>query len=316
MRRSIRIGTRGSQLALTQSRWVQACLQRHHPQLEVELVTITTSGDRFVEQPLSAIGGKGLFVKEIEEALRADSIDCAVHSMKDVPGELATGLTIAAVPAREDPRDVLISHDGVHLEALPRNARVGTSSLRRMALVRAARGDLEVGDLRGNVDTRLRRLAHGDFDAIVLAYAGLRRLGIQPSGMVFFDPRRFIPAIGQGALAIESRADETTELLAPLDNAVTRLAVTAERAFLARAGGSCRTPLAAHATVYDNTLEMRALIASPDGRQVVRGERRSPVAAAAALGTELAEELLARGGAEILQALGISSTGAHNQQGK
>lgn len=313
MRRSIRIGTRGSQLALTQSRWVQACLQRQHLPLEVELVTITTSGDRFVEQPLSAIGGKGLFVKEIEEALRAGSIDCAVHSMKDVPGELAPGLTIAAVPAREDPRDVLITRDGVHLEALPRGARLGTSSLRRMALVRAARGDLEVTDLRGNVDTRLRKLARGDFDAIVLACAGLRRLGIQPSGMALLDPQQFIPAIGQGALAIESRTDETTELLAPLDDAATRLAVMAERGFLARAGGSCRTPLAAHATVHENTLEMRALIASPDGRQVVRGERRSSVATAAALGTELAEELLARGGAEILQALGISSTGAHNQ---
>jgi hydroxymethylbilane synthase len=269
------------------------------------LVTITTSGDRFVEQPLSTIGGKGLFVKEIEEALRADSIDCAVHSMKDVPGEVAPGLTIAAVPAREDPRDVLVSQDGVHLEALPRHARVGTSSLRRTALVRAARGDLEVGDLRGNVDTRLRRLARGDFDAIVLASAGLQRLGIRPSGMVFLDPGRFIPAIGQGALAIESRADETTVLLAPLDDAVTRLAITAERAFLTRAGGSCRTPLAAHATIYDNTLEMRALIASPDGHQVVRGERRGSVTAATALGTQLAEELLARGGVEILQALGV-----------
>jgi hydroxymethylbilane synthase len=309
VRRSIRIGTRGSQLALAQSRWVQACVQRHHPHLEVELVTITTSGDRFVERPLSAIGGKGLFVKEIEEALRADAIDCAVHSMKDVPGELAPGLTIAAVPAREDPRDVLISHGGVHLDALPRSARVGTSSLRRTALVRAARSELEVGDLRGNVDTRLRRLARGDFDAIVLAYAGLRRLDLHPSGMVFLDFRHFIPAIGQGALAIESRADETTELLAPLDDAVTRLAVTAERAFLTRAGGSCRTPLAAHATVYDSTLEMRALIASPDGRQVVRGERRSPATAATALGTHLAEDLLARGGAEILQALGVHEHG-------
>ena len=306
MRRSIRIGTRGSQLALTQSRWVRTCLQRQHPQLEVELVTITTSGDRFVEQPLSAIGGKGLFVKEIEEALRAGSIDCAVHSMKDVPSELAAGLAIIAVPAREDPRDVLITRDGVHLEALPRGARLGTSSLRRMALVHAARPDLQVTNLRGNVETRLRKLARGDLDAIVLACAGLRRLGMQPRGMVFFDPEQFIPAIGQGALAIESRADETTDLLAPLDDAPTRLAVTAERAFLARAGGSCRTPLAAHATVHETTLEMRALIASPDGRQVVRGERRGSVAAAAALGTALAEELLARGGAEILRALGVS----------
>jgi len=354
VRRSIRIGTRGSQLALTQSRWVQACLQQRHPQLAVELVTITTSGDRFAEQPLSAIGGKGLFVKEIEEALRTGAIDCAVHSMKDLPGELAPGLVIAAVPVREDPRDVLITREGLvvlgtcpsvrtdmlsetvattcpeqanpvlseveggerrggpsaggpaALEALPRGARVGTSSLRRMALVRAARADLEVMNLRGNVDTRLRKLACGDVDAIVLASAGLRRLGIEPGGMVFFDPHQFIPAIGQGALAIESRADESVALLAPLDDTATRVAVTAERAFLARAGGSCRTPLAANATVDENTLEMRALIASPDGRQVVRGGCRGPVAAAAALGTKLATELLERGGAEILRALGVS----------
>jgi hydroxymethylbilane synthase len=311
VRRSIRIGTRGSQLALAQSRWVQVWLQRQHPQLEVELVTITTSGDRFVEQPLSALGGKGLFVKEIEEALRAGSIDCAVHSMKDVPGELAPGLVIAAVPAREDPRDVLVTPDGLQLEALPRGARLGTSSLRRMALVRAARGDLEVTNLRGNIDTRLRKLARGDCDAIVLACAGLRRLGIRPSGMAFFDPQQFIPAIGQGALAIESRTDETTELLAPLDDVATRRAVTAERAFLARAGGSCHTPLAAHATVHQDTLDMRALIASPDGRQLVRGERRGPVAAASALGIELAEELLRGGGAGILRALGIGYTGAN-----
>ncbi len=306
MRRRIRIGTRGSQLALTQSRWVQASVQRQHPHLEVELVTITTSGDRFVEQPLNTIGGKGLFVKEIEEGLCAGSIDCAVHSMKDVPGALAPGLMIAAVPAREDPRDVLITRDGATLAGLPHGARLGTSSLRRMALVRAARVDLDVTTLRGNVDTRLRKLARGDFDAIVLASAGLRRLGIEPSGMVFLDRQTFIPAIGQGALAIETRADETAELLAPLDHAPTHVAVTAERAFLARAGGSCHTPLAAHATVDDDRLELQGLIASPDGQQVVRGHRRGPVSAASALGADLADELLGRGGADILRALGVS----------
>lgn len=305
MRRRIRIGTRGSQLALTQSRWVQAYVQRQHPHLEVELVTITTSGDRFVEQPLSTIGGKGLFVKEIEEALCAGSIDCAVHSMKDLPGELAPGLVIAAVPAREDPRDVLITRDGATLESLPHGARLGTSSLRRMALVRAVRGDLEVTALRGNVDTRLRKLAGGDCDAIVLASAGLRRLGLEPSGMVFLDLPTFVPAIGQGALAIETRADATAALLQPLDHAPTHLAVTAERAFLARAGGSCRTPLAAYATLDRDQLELHGLIASPDGQQVVRGHRRGDSAAARALGTELANELLERGGAQILQALGI-----------
>ena len=303
MKRTIRIGTRGSQLALVQSRWVQACVQRQLPDFTVELVTITTSGDRFVEQPLSLIGGKGLFVKEIEEALQSGVIDCAVHSLKDVPGDLAPGLVLAAIPPREDVRDVLITTDGRRLDQLVPGARVGTSSLRRMALVRAARPDLEVVNLRGNVDTRLRKLDRGDFGAVILAAAGLNRLGIKRSGVAYCDPGEFVPAIGQGALAIESRADETAALLAPLDDTITRSAVVAERAFLARAGGSCRTPLAAHATITEHHLVLRALIASPDGRQVVRGERRGAAVDGAALGAELAEELLGKGGAEILRAL-------------
>jgi len=303
VKRTIRIGTRGSQLALVQSRWVQACVQRQLPDFTVELVTITTSGDRFVEQPLSLIGGKGLFVKEIEEALQSGVIDCAVHSLKDVPGELAPGLVLAAIPPREDVRDVLITTDGRRLDQLVPGARVGTSSLRRMALVRAARPDLEVVNLRGNVDTRLRKLDRGDFGAVILAAAGLNRLGIKRSGVAYCDPGEFVPAIGQGALAIESRADETAALLAPLDDTITRSAVVAERAFLARAGGSCRTPLAAHATITEHHLVLRALIASPDGRQVVRGERRGAAVDGAALGAELAEELLGKGGAEILRAL-------------
>jgi len=303
VKRTIRIGTRGSQLALVQSRWVQACVQRQLPDFTVELVTITTSGDRFVEQPLSLIGGKGLFVKEIEEALQSGVIDCAVHSLKDVPGELAPGLVLAAIPPREDVRDVLITTDGRRLDQLVPGARVGTSSLRRMALVRAARPDLEVVNLRGNVDTRLRKLDRGDFGAVILAAAGLNRLGIKRSGVAYCDPGEFVPAIGQGALAIESRADQTAALLAPLDDTITRSAVVAERAFLARAGGSCRTPLAAHATITEHHLVLRALIASPDGRQVVRGERRGAAVDGAALGAELAEELLGKGGAEILRAL-------------
>ncbi|MFN8627743.1 MAG: hydroxymethylbilane synthase [Candidatus Binatia bacterium] len=303
MKRAIRIGTRGSRLALAQSRWVQSRIQRRLPEFSVELVTITTSGDRFVEQPLGLIGGKGLFVKEIEEAMQSGVIDCAVHSMKDVPGELAVGLVLAAIPPREDVRDLLITRDGQRLDQLPAGGRVGTSSLRRMALVRAARPDLDVRNLRGNVDTRLGRLDRGDFDAVILAAAGINRLGIKRAGVAYCDPADFIPAVGQGALAIESRADETAALLAPLDDAVTRSAVTAERAFLTRAGGSCRTPLAAHATVAERQLVLRGLIASPDGRQVVRGERRGAVVDGAALGAELAEDLLDKGGAEILRAL-------------
>jgi hydroxymethylbilane synthase len=303
VKRTIRIGTRGSQLALVQSRWVQACVRQQLPDCTVELVTITTSGDRFVEQPLNLIGGKGLFVKEIEEAMQSGVIDCAVHSMKDVPGELAPGLVLAAIPPREDVRDVLITADGRRLEQLAPATRVGTSSLRRVALVRAARPDVEVLNLRGNVDTRLRKLDRGDFGAVILAAAGLNRLGITRGGVAYCDPVDFIPAVGQGALAIESRADGTATLLAPLDDAGTRTAITAERAFLTRAGGSCRTPLAAHATITGERLSLRALIASPDGRQVVRGERSGAATAAAELGAELAEELLGKGGAEILRLL-------------
>ncbi len=301
----IRIGTRGSQLALTQSRWVQARLQETRPDIEAELVTITTSGDRFLDRPLSAIGGKGLFVKEIEEALSAGAIDCAVHSLKDVPDELAPGLVIAAVPARQDPRDLLIARGGHSLSGLPNGARVGTSSLRRMALCRAARRDLEVVPLRGNVETRLRKLDAGEVDAVVLAAAGLQRLGIDRADAAFFDPEDFVPAIGQGALAVETRSDASAAILAALDDANTHVAVTAERAFLHRVGGSCRTPLAAHAKLHEGSMTLRALIASPDGSRVVRGERTGSPAQGTAMGVDLADELLARGGAAILQALGV-----------
>jgi hydroxymethylbilane synthase len=300
---TLRIGTRGSRLALTQARWVQAALQRLCPELSVELVTVRTTGDRFLDAPLSTIGGKGVFVKEIEDALTAGRIDCAVHSMKDVPTELAPGLVIGAIPPREAAHDVLISRARVPLAELPRGARVGTSSLRRMALLRAQRRDVEVQALRGNVDTRLRKLDGGELDAVVLAAAGLHRLGITRPGAVALDPEDFIPAIGQGALAIETRDDATRTPLLALDDPETRIAVSAERAFLARVGGSCRTPLAAYATVEAGHLDLRALIANPDGIRVVRGRRDGATADATDLGRELADELLNRGGREILSAL-------------
>ena len=303
MRQTLRIGTRGSQLALTQSRWVQARLQGQYPDLSVELVTIRTTGDRFLDAPLSTIGGKGVFVKEIEDALTAGRIDCAVHSMKDVPTELAPGLVIAAIPPREVVHDALIGRTRVALRDLPRGARVGTSSLRRMALLRAQRRDLEIVALRGNVDTRLRKLTAGELDAVVLAAAGLRRLGITCPGAEALDPEDFIPAIGQGALAVETRDDATRALLAALDDAETRLAVSAERAFLARVGGSCRTPLAAYATVEVGHLNLRALIAHPDGTEVVRGRKAGAADSAPDLGYELADELLDRGGRRILNGL-------------
>jgi hydroxymethylbilane synthase len=309
--RTLRIGTRGSKLALAQSRWVQACLERQHPGLTVEMLVIKTAGDRFVDRPLSEIGGKGVFVKEIEDAMLAGTIDCAVHSMKDVPSELAPGLVIAATPPREDPRDLLITRDTVGFSQLRRGARVGTSSLRRMALLRAFRSDLDVHSLRGNVDTRLAKLDRGELDAIVLAAAGLRRLGIERPAAEPFDPLHFVPAIGQGVLALESRADATAELLAVLEDTATRIAMIAERAFLLRVGGSCHTPLAAYATVAGDLITLRGLIADPDGTRVVRGEHSGVTAAAAAVGTGLADELLGRGGTEILRALEAQS-GAHD----
>ncbi len=303
MKRIIRIGTRGSKLALTQSRWVQSQLQNIHPDATIDLVVIKTTGDRFLDQPLSTLGGKGVFVKEIEEAMQARQIDCAVHSMKDVPNELAPGLVLAAVPHREDARDVLIARGGTRLQDLPSAARVGTSSLRRMAMLLVQRPDLHVEPLRGNVDSRLRKLDAGELDAIVLAAAGLRRLGIVRDEAQALDLEAFLPAVGQGALAIESRDDDTVALLAGLEHAPTRIAVTAERAFLRAVGGSCHTPLAAHAKLNGDELRLDALVASPDGSKVVRRELSGAAAAAVQIGTQLGEQILDLGGREILRAL-------------
>jgi hydroxymethylbilane synthase len=301
---SLRLGTRGSQLALAQARWVKAALEGAQSGLEVELVVIKTSGDRIQDRSLSEVGGKGLFIKEIEEALLRREVDVAVHSMKDLPSELAPGLEIAAVPEREDPGDVLIAPGRDSIAALARGARVGTSSLRRMALLRAERPDLEVVPLRGNVDTRLRRLDEGVVDAIVLAAAGLRRLGLSPAAAVPLDVRRFVPAIGQGALAIEARVGEHREFFLRLDHAATHAAVAAERAFMRGVHGSCTTPLAAYARAGAAGIEMNAVIASPDGARAVRGSTAGETAEAEHLGEGLARELMARGGAEILRALG------------
>ncbi|HYD48084.1 MAG TPA: hydroxymethylbilane synthase [Terriglobales bacterium] len=303
MSSSIRIGTRGSALALAQANWLRSALQELAAAAEIELVTIQTSGDRFTDRSLRAIGGKGLFVKEIEEALLARSIDCAIHSMKDLPAEIPPGLMIAAIPRREDPRDVLVTRSGCPLMKLPHGARIGTSSLRRMALLRAMRPDLEVIELRGNVDTRLRRLEEGKFDAIVLAAAGLNRLGLSLANAVPFDIDEFLPAIGQGALAVETRDDEIRALIAQLDDGETRMAVAAERAFLRTVGGSCQTPIAAHATLSGDRLDLKALIAQPDGTRVVLGADHGESAAADSLGARLADRLLARGGKEIIAAV-------------
>lgn len=301
-RSSLVLGTRGSRLAVWQAEWVQARLQEIAPSVTVALRRIKTSGDMIVDVPLAATGGKGLFVKEIEEALLRGEIDLAVHSMKDVPTILPDGLDILCVAAREDPRDVLISRDALSLDHLPKGARVGTSSLRRQAQLLHRRPDLTVQILRGNLDTRLRKLRNGEYDAVVLAAAGLRRMGWSNEVTEYLPPEVSLPAIGQGALGLEGRREDgfVQELVAPLEHRPTRTAVTAERALLERLEGGCQVPIAAHATIKGDTLIMDGLIASVDGRRLIRDMIQGPVSDARALGMRLAEQLLAQGGDSIL----------------
>ncbi|MBX3025276.1 hydroxymethylbilane synthase [bacterium] len=302
----LRIGTRGSKLALAQAEWIRRRIEAANPGLRAELVVIRTSGDRIVDVPLHQVGGKGLFVKELETALLEGRIEAAVHSLKDVPGELAPGLCIAAVPEREDARDIMITRAGGGFAALAPGARVGTSSPRRAALLRSLYPGLAVVDLRGNVDTRLAKLERGEVDGIVLAAAGLRRLGVAPPHALPCDPRQFLPAIGQGALALESGDGAVVAQLRAVEHAPTRQAIDAERAFLTTIGGTCTTPLAGHAEIDGARLTLRAAIAHPSGRPVVRGERSGAVADGARLGAELARALLAEGGAAVLRELGWS----------
>ncbi|MBM4124693.1 MAG: hydroxymethylbilane synthase [Nitrospira sp.] len=301
-RSSLVIGTRGSTLALWQAEWIQARLTAAAPDLSVTLRTIKTSGDKIVDVPLAAIGGKGLFVKEIEEALLRQEVDLAVHSMKDVPTALPEGLEIICVPEREDPRDALISREGKRLSDLPQGARVGTSSLRRQAQLLHYRPDLSIRMLRGNLDTRLRKLRDGEYDAIVLAAAGLRRLGWGDEIAEYLSCEVSLPAIGQGALGIEGRHDDAfvKELLGALDHRPSRTAVVAERALLERLEGGCQVPIAAHATVAGGTLTMDGLVAAVDGRRFLRERIEGPDADAKTLGVQLAERLLAKGGDKIL----------------
>jgi hydroxymethylbilane synthase len=302
-RGSIVIGTRGSRLAIWQAEWIRTRLREIAPGLTVSLQRIKTSGDKILEVPLAAIGGKGLFVKEIEEALLAGEIDLAVHSMKDVPTILPQGLEILCVPLREDPRDALLSLTGRPLKELSPGARVGTSSLRRQAQLLHLRPDLRIEMLRGNLETRLRKLREGQFDAIVLAAAGLRRMGWTGDVTEYLTPAVSLPAIGQGALALEGRAEDpfVRSLVAPLEHAPTRVAVTAERGLLLRLEGGCQVPIAAHATVHGDTLTMDALVASVTGSRLVRDSIQGPAADAQALGVALAERLLTGGGEAILK---------------
>jgi hydroxymethylbilane synthase len=301
--KAVRIATRQSPLALWQARHVGALLAARHPGLEVSLVEMTTEGDRFLSAPLSAVGGKGLFVKEIEQALLDGRADLAVHSLKDMTSVFPEGLMLAAVPAREDPRDAFCGQGGLTLDTLPKGARVGTSSLRRSCILRAGRPDLDIVSLRGNVQTRLAKTRELGLAGAVLAYAGLKRLGLEGVITQVLPTDVSLPAVGQGVLAIQCRtADaDVRALLAPLEDATTRIAVTAERALLAKLEGGCTVPMAGHATVSDGTVHLRGLVGRPDGTHVVQGEVRGPVASAHALGEALADDLLSRGAADILR---------------
>jgi hydroxymethylbilane synthase len=301
-RRSLVLGTRGSRLAVWQAEWVQARLRESAPDVTVTLRRIKTSGDKILDVPLATIGGKGLFVKEIEDALLQGDIDLAVHSMKDVPTVLPGGLEILCVPAREDPRDALISREAKPLDRLPKGARVGTSSLRRQAQLLHHRPDLKIEMLRGNLDTRLRKLRDGEFDAVVVAAAGLKRMGWLEQVTEYLPSDVSLPAIGQGALGLEGRGDDTfvRGVVASLDDAPTRTAVTAERALLDRLEGGCQVPIAAHARLSEGRLHLEGLVASVDGRRLVRDSIEGPVASARELGRRLAEQLLRRGGEAIL----------------
>ena len=303
---TLRIATRRSALALWQAEHVKQRLESLHPGLRVELVGMTTKGDRILDSPLAKIGGKGLFVKELEVALLEGRADIAVHSMKDVPAEFPEGLGLTAILAREDPRDAFVSNRFDSLEALPEGAVVGTSSLRRQCQLRAMRPDLDIRPLRGNVNTRLGKLDAGDYDAVVLACAGLKRLGLDDRIRQELGPEVILPAIGQGAIGIECRLDdaETRELVAPLADERTTLRVTAERAMNARLMGGCQVPIGGHAVIEHGVILLQGLVGSPDGSRIVRGDISGRPEDAEELGRVLAEDLLARGAGELLAALG------------
>ncbi len=298
----LKIGTRGSQLALFQANWVKDRLSEAHPGLNVALVKIKTTGDKIQDVPLAKIGGKGLFVKEIEESLLQKKIDLAVHSIKDVPTEFPRGLHLSVITKREDPRDVFISRDGRTLKELPQGAKIGTSSLRRQAQLLHFRNDLELIPLRGNLDTRLKKLKTMNLDGIVLALAGLRRLGLEEKATEIISQDISLPAIGQGALGIETRMDdkEVEDRIRFLNDRDASIAVTAERAFLKKLEGGCQVPLAGYARPMGEALHMDGLVGSTDGKRLIRHHIEGPAENAERLGLQLAEILLSKGAKEIL----------------
>jgi hydroxymethylbilane synthase len=296
---TIKIGTRGSPLALVQAESVAAPLRALGA--DVEIVPVRTEGDRRLEVQLAAIGGKGLFVREIEDMLLAGTLDCAVHSLKDLPAELPAGLSLAAFPEREDPRDVLVTREPRRFEDLRPGARLGTGSPRRRALALALRADLVVEPVRGNVGTRLRKLESEGLDGVLLAAAGLKRLGVAPPHVQVLDPDAFVPAVGQGVLAVETRADDRRVLpvLGRLDHAPTRACALAERACLGRLGASCNSPVAAHAVLDGSTIRITAIVASDDGRKVLRATTSGAAQDGERLGRRVADSLLEQGAATV-----------------
>ncbi len=303
MRTEIRIGTRASALALWQAEWVKAELEKRYPGMQVSLTKIKTTGDKILDVPLAKVGGKGLFVKEIEEAMLRNEIDIAVHSMKDVPTFFPDGLHLGAITKREDPRDAFLSRKGVKFRDLPMGAKVGTSSLRRQAQLMSLRPDLVIEQLRGNVDTRLRKLREGRYDAIILAAAGVKRLGLAEHVTEHLEPEVSLPAIGQGALGIECRVDdrELNDLIAFFNHADSRVCVTGERALLRRLEGGCQVPIACFGTIRNNSLALTGLVASVDGKRIIRDAIEGPQAEAERLGVTLAERLLQQGADVILR---------------
>lgn len=301
---TLRIATRQSRLALWQAEFVAAQLRAKHPTLDVELVPMTTQGDRVLDRALSEVGGKGLFIKELEIAIEERRADIAVHSMKDVPGELPPGMTLAAMLPRADPRDAFVSLRHASFETLPQGARVGTSSLRRQCQLKSVRPDLQIVALRGNVDTRLRKLEEEQYDAIILAAAGLIRLGLQHRITRYIEFDLSLPAVGQGIIGIECRADDerSVALVQALDDPAARHCCEAERAFTVRLQGSCQSPIGGFAELRNGELRLRGVVGSEDGATVYRGDVRGPASSARNLGMELADRLLAAGADKLLAA--------------
>ncbi|MEY8712950.1 hydroxymethylbilane synthase [Mangrovibacter phragmitis] len=298
----LRIATRQSPLALWQAQYVKQRLQAYHPGLQVELVPMVTRGDVLLDTPLAKVGGKGLFVKELELAMLENRADIAVHSMKDVPVAFPEGLGLVTICQREDPRDAFVSNHYTSLDSLPQGAVVGTSSLRRQCQIAARRPDLQIRSLRGNVGTRLGKLDSGEYDAIILAVAGLKRLGLEERVREALAPEVSLPAVGQGAVGVECRLTDTwtRELLAPLHDTDTAIRVIAERAMNTRLEGGCQVPIGSFAVLENGQLWLRALVGAPDGSQIIAGERRGEPDQAETMGISLAEELLARGASQIL----------------